>query len=233
MRRLMNTKTALVLAVGLLAGVALFRFLEPPHMPAAPTRDGGGRIPVPAPAEAGSDRDASRAVAYIDLESVYNRCKQTKAFDLEIDKFRKEASQRLEPLQAEIEKLKEQLKNLDKDVPAAAALEGQYRAKVQEYNKAAEPEWLDLGQRSLKTRKRIYTLIRDCTAKVAREKGVSIVLSDIEEPDYVLKDTTADAYEQALRDYSMKMHRKEVLYAAPGTDLTQAVLDAVNAEPGS
>ena len=233
MRRLMNTKTALVLVVGLLGGFALFRFWDSPHAPASPQ---AGQIPVPARAEAASEAKAnasSQAVAFIDLESVYNKCKQTKAFDLEIDRFRKDASQRLEHDQNDIRKQEEQSKNRDKAAPDWAKLETEYRARMQEYNTAAAPVWLDLNQRTLKTRKRIYTLIRDCTARVAKEKGVAMVLADIEEPDYVLAGTSADDYDKALRDYSMKMHRKQVLYAAPGTDLTQTVLDAVNAEPGS
>ena len=234
MRRFMNKRSALMaLLVVALLGAALAlggRGRKPSS--SVPDPSSAPRPPASAPAEAvAADGAATSRVGFIDLETVYNTCKQTKAFDLEVEKFRQEASQKLEPLQKELDQLKELGKNLDPNSADGTALGDKFRAKRKEYEKAAEPEWRDLNGRSLKTRKKIYTLIRTAVAKVAKARGIDLVLADIEEPEIVQRGDSADALDAALREYSMKMQRKAVLYGAREVDLTSAVLEAVNSEP--
>ncbi len=229
-----RTVTVVLLASGLILGLFLLnrgaglggRPGPSPGQPAEPSTAPSEAVAGDAPALASSSR-----VAFIDLETVYNSCRQTTAFDVEVEKFKLEAGKKMEPLHKELMKLDERIRILAKDAPDRPDLEAQFRAKQKDYDSAAEPEWRDLNQRSLKTRERIYTTIRACVAKVAKARAFDLVLADIEAPHVILKSETAEAYDAALREYSVKMQRKAVLYGAREVDLTAPVLEAVNAEP--
>ena len=234
MRRLMNTKSVLVLVVGVLGGAVLVHFWGP-SSPKASSSGLMGEIPSRVEASGGRG-DASGATggpAFINLETVYNSCKQTKGCDVEIGKLRQDLVTRYDPDRKALEEIQQVGNTKDPNSKEWADLKKEFDAKNQELQRKLEPDFREINSRSLKAHERIYTLIRTCSAKVAKERGFSMVIADIEEPHVVLAGESARAYDEAEQGYVARMKRKTLLYANPAADLTQAVLDAVNAEPGS
>ena len=234
-----SKRLAVVCAVCSLAGVAVatvfWRGFQHPALQPAPVAPPVFRpsLVSPAPEAVAGEAavPASGRIGYIDLESVYNQCKPTKNFDAEIGKLVEEMNKQLNPLHDELLKLKERHDVLGPQAPERAALEAEIRDKQKAGSAAQEPWMRDLNKKSLAAREKIYNLIRSAVQKVARDRGIDMVLADVEEPHANFTGPSSDDFERALQEYSMKMHRKSVLYASKDVDLTAAVLEAVNAEP--
>lgn len=205
-----------------------------------------GGTPSPAPGHAASDpltgpREARASdagvpaggcrVGFVDLQTVYNSCKQSKAFELEMTRFVKEGRLQLDPLEQSLKRLQEQYQMLAPSAPERADLEKQLRQKKDEYDHASEPWERDLNRKQLKEREQVYRLIREVTARIAKARDFDLVLADIEEPHPNFSAETSRDLNEALADYSIKVQKKAVLYASREMDLTAAVLEAVNAEP--
>ena len=174
---------------------------------------------------------AGGRIGFIDLETVYNTCRQSKAFEAEMIKFVKEGRTQLDPLEKELKRLQEQHQMLAATAPERADLEKQLRQKKGEYDQASEPWERDLNRKQLKERERIYRLIRELTARVAKARGFDLVLADIDTPHPNFSAESSRDLVEALAEYSLKVQKKAVLYGAREVDLTEAVLEAVNAEP--
>lgn len=212
-------------AAALLAGALALRRVASAWPPLAKAGPPTPQAPVPASPEVASPR----RVGFVDLETVYNSCKQSKAVAAEITKFREEGARQLKPMRDEIERLEERLKDLADAAPERAKLAAEVSAKQREYLIASEPWSMDLNKRLLQARVRIYMLIRDAVARVAKARGLELVIADIEEPSADLNGTSAREFDNALDSYTGKIHRKTVLFAAKEVNLTAEVLEAVNA----
>jgi outer membrane protein len=221
----------LVLAL-VLAAFALGRMRGDRPSP-APGRPAAAPLPGPREAQASGPELPSGGcrVGFVDLQTVYNSCKQSKAFELEMTRFVKEGRLELDPLEQSLKRLQEQYQMLAPSAPERADLEKQLRQKKDDYDHASEPWERDLNRKQLKERERVYRLVREVTARVAKARNFDLVLSDIEEPHPNFSAETSRDLNEALADYSIKVQKKVVLYASREMDLTAAVLEAVNAEP--
>ncbi len=229
----MNTKTALLLVLGVLAGVALVHYAKPTPPSGSPAASTARpAVDLPAPADA-SDSRAPARIAYVDLATVFVSSKQAKALEAELSKCKAQGFDQLKPLQLEGDKLGEQLKNMAKDAPERPALQTQFEQKAREYAQIAEPWERDLAMKRFKGREKIYVLARSTIERIAKERGVDMVLSDIEDPRPDMTGANSEQVIQAFESYMGKVYRKSVLYSGRDADLTQPVLDAMNAEPGS
>ncbi|GEM_PF-6467980 len=226
----MNTKSVLVLVVGLLGGAVLFHFLNPSRGTASAPHSRGDVLPSRAEAASGS---GSSRIAFVDLTTVFGSCRQAKALEVSLNQCKSQGGEQLKAMHDEGAKLEEQLKNLSKDAPERVAMEAQLRQKAQEYALAAEPWERDLAKMRLKGREKLYTHARTVIERLAKERGFDLVISDIEDPHPNLGGTSSEEIIQAFDSYAAKTYRKTVLYAGREADLTQAVLDVMNAEPGS
>lgn len=188
-----------------------------------------------AEAEAAEGAGMGSKVGFVDIESVYNSCKQMKAIDLEIQQYvdqgQKEIAPQMAPLQQDLKRLKEKIEMLAESAPERKPLEEEFLAKQRKLGTLAEPWEKDLNLRKLKARERLYTLIRTCSERVAKARSIDLLVADIEDPHADLSGESARAVDAALGLYSVKMMQKRVIYAAKSADLTAAVLEAVNAEP--
>lgn len=226
----MNRTLAIVLVVALAASAYLMGRSQP-------GRPAGGAGPLP-PVTGTSEANASDAavgegsrVGFVDLQTVYNTCKQAKAFEVEMRAFGEEVKKQVEPIEMDLEKLRERLQLLGPGASDRAALEDQVKAKLRERDRLAEPWYRDGARKQLKKRSELYDKIREVTGRVAKSRGLEVVIADIEDPHPNLGAEDLERLDMALKDYTERIHRKRLLYGAKSVDLTQAVLDAVNAEP--
>ncbi len=115
--------------------------------------------------------------------------------------------------------------------PERADLEAKIRQNQEESLRLSEPWERDLQRKQLKERERIYRLIQEVTARIAKARGFEMVVADIEEPHANFNSESSRDLKNALDEYAFKIQRKTVLYVSREVDLTAAVLEAVNAEP--
>jgi RNA polymerase sigma factor (sigma-70 family) len=245
--RKMKTLAGVFLAVGLTCGGAgVFRhFAEPApaaaaEQPSAPAPTRSPLLPADEPPEpppslpravappaVGGVRPPQTRIGLINMSRVLKQSKKLQAMQADLRKHTKAVQQQLEVLRAQARKLQTECDN-----PATPAdLREQFGRQVKELMRRMEDEEAtarkEVDRKSNAALTRMYRDVEDMARRVANAQGLELVLF------YTDAVTEADFY--SPNNLQRKLSQPGALMplvVAPGMDITQAVLAALNpAEP--
>lgn len=172
------------------------------------------------PAQPGSQRSYSPNIAVVNLAALFDQYQMTRDLEQMFDEKRQIVT-------TEAEKRRDHLNVLRNGLERFKPGTSDYRGREEELVRA-EIEyqvWLEMQERLLKEQHKnwlqiIYRDTQEAVASLAAERGIDLVLTyDVLEED--APDSVA---------FKQQILLKKVIYASSRVDLTEAVLQAVNAE---
>ena len=183
---------------------ALILALLLPAAPGAPGAEASPAAPRPGP------------VAVIDVQAVLNGHAQFKRVQAELKADVARAEERIKTEQEEIRKLAEGLKGLLPGTRDYLDLQADVNKRAEELKTRVELQKAEFLQREARAFHDVYREIVAEVGKYAAENGIEVVLRTS-----VLE--KAETPQQILQDIN-----KQVVWFAPGRDITPAILERVN-----
>src|SRR5262245_18934281 len=181
-----------------------------------------GAPAVPPAAAQGSPADAPMLVGTVDLEQCFDKDKYPYVRDVNADreKVRAEMSAEVKGLEAELARLEDQIKGLDKKTNLYQEKVRQYKLTEAKLDATAKFSQAQLRAKKIMLWNEVYNEIRRVVTLVASEGKYDIVMR-VEEPQ--LDD---DSPEMAIQ----RINYRVVLYAGDRFDITKKVIERLNQE---
>lgn len=214
-RTFLASSASSILAVGLL-GLAVT---------AGPASAAPGPVAGPGPAAAAAAPSGPIRIAVANPARVFNEMQETKSLQAKMVEDEKRFTAEKQDREKQIEQLKTSRQNLNPSHPQYEELSNQFLKATIEYKVWVDSRRLIAEQTQKRQMKMLFEKIQDAIAEVAKDRQVDVVIADNKDP--LPNDATLEQVDiRALRGAILS---KEVLFAGPRADLTDAVLTLLDA----
>jgi Skp family chaperone for outer membrane proteins len=219
-RTFLASSASSILAVGALALLGLAVTAGPASAAPGPVAGPGPAAAAAAPAPSGPIR-----IAVANPARVFNEMQETKSLQAKMVEDEKRFTAEKQDREKQIEQLKTSRQNLNPSHPQYEELSNQFLKATIEYKVWVDSRRLIAEQTQKRQMKMLFEKIQDAIAEVAKDRQVDVVIADNKDP--LPSDATLEQVDiRALRGAILS---KEVLFAGPRADLTDAVLTLLDA----